>query len=149
IEERAVILGIAIDTADKGAEKEEANASHMPGEFPSTNEEMIRLTAQIAVPGRIPLGPGDSSGTTGSGAAQQTIWALDVTGHTIDDAVSNLQQQISAPISFGHLRIIVLSEEMARRGLQNLNDYLRRNAEVRRMTWMVVARGNAAELMRA
>lgn len=61
----------------------------------------------------------------------------------------NLQQQMSAKLFFGHLRVIVVSDKFARKGLQNLNDYFRRNTEVRRTAWMMVSKGNAEQLMRA
>lgn len=148
IEERAVVLGISIDVASKEAEKEEDEISHIAEGFPEPNIRMIRVTVQIALPGKIPLGPGESGGG-GKGGAGQTVWVKSVVGHTIDDALMNLQQQISGRIFFGHLRVIVVSEEMAKSGLQNINDYFHRNTEVRRMAWMMISKGNAEKLMRA
>lgn len=147
IEERAVVLGISIDLAESGAEQEEEEVSHLRGSFPTPEEAMIRVAAQIALPGRIPLGPGEGGG--GNEGSGQTVWVIDVVGHSIDDALMNLQQQISGKLFFGHLRVIVVSEAMAKSGLQNLNDYLRRNSEVRRMVWMMIAKGNAKKFMTA
>ncbi|SEM53349.1 germination protein, Ger(x)C family [Paenibacillus sp. cl141a] len=147
IEERAVVLGISIDTAGKNVEIREDEISHLRGKYPAPKQEMIQLSVQIALPGRIPLGPGEG-GASGEGA-QETVWVLDVVGHTVDDAMMNLQQQISGKLFFGHLRVIVVSEEFARKGMENLNDYLHRNAEVRRMAWLMVSKGKARELMEA
>lgn len=147
IEERAVVLGISIDLAESGAEQEEEEVSHLRGSFSTPEEAMIRIAAQIALPGRIPLGPGEGGG--GNEGSGQTVWVIDVVGHSIDDALMNLQQQISGKLFFGHLRVIVVSEAMAKKGLQNLNDYLRRNSEVRRMVWMMIAKGNAKKFMTA
>ncbi|MEW9668532.1 hypothetical protein [Ammoniphilus sp. 3BR4] len=69
---------------------------------------MIRLTVQIAIPGRIPLGPGE-----GGGGGEKPVWVLDVVGHTIGDALSNLQQQVADRLFFGHLRVIAVSEAVA------------------------------------
>lgn len=147
IEERAVVLGISIDLAEPGAEKEEKEVSHLSGSFPSPKQAILRVTAQIALPGRIPLGPGEGGGSKeGQG---QTVWVIDVVGHSVDDALMNLQQQISGKLFFGHLRVIVVSEAMAKIGLQNVNDYLRRNSEVRRMMWMMISKGNAKQFMTA
>lgn len=148
LEERAVVLGIAIDTAKEEAGEEESPIAHLGGRFPVPGKEMLRLTVQIAIPGKIPLGPGEGGGG-GKGESGQTVWVIGVTGHTIDDALVNLQQQISGRLFFGHLRVIVISEAYARKGLENVNDYLRRNSEVRRMAWMMVSQGKAEELMRA
>lgn len=147
LEERAVVLGISIDAAaESEVEGEEDEVSHLDGYFPTPGTTPIRLAAQIALPGRIPLGPGEGGG--GSNNAK-TIWVVDVVGHTIDDAIMNLQQQLSGRLFFGHLRVIVVSEEIARMGLQNLNDYMRRNSEVRRMAWLMIAKGSAKALMDA
>ncbi|MDF2682998.1 MAG: spore gernimation protein GerC [Brevibacillus sp.] len=147
IEERAVVLGISVDTAEPGAEKEEREVSHLRGKFPVPNKEMIRVAAQIGLPGRIPLGPGEGGGQTDGG--QNTVWVIEVVGHSIDDALMNLQQQISGRLFFGHLRVIVVSEAVAKKGLENLNDYFRRNSEVRRMAWLLISKGKASDLMKA
>lgn len=145
LDKRAVVLGISVDEADSGAAEEESEVSHLRGKFPAPKNDMIRLTAQIALPGRIPLGPGEGGGVDG----KQTVWPIEVTGHTVDDALMNLQQQISSRLFFGHLRIIVVSKMAAQKGLQNLNDYFRRNSEVRRTTWMLISEGKAKDLMTA
>ncbi|CAH0119491.1 Spore germination protein A3 [Paenibacillus sp. CECT 9249] len=154
IEERAVVLGISIDTASPGEESQEQEVSHLRGKYPVPTRELIRVAVQIALPGKIPLGPGGGEGEEGGeggGApgAGQTVWIIDVVGHTIDDALMNLQQQISSRLFYGHLRVIVVSEEMGRRGLENINDFLRRNSEVRRTAWMLISGGKAIDLMKA
>ncbi|XEC92899.1 Ger(x)C family spore germination protein [Paenibacillus tarimensis] len=148
IEERAVVLGIGIDTVIKEELQEEEEVLHLKEGFTPPKHDMIRLTAQIAVPGRIPLGPGEGGGGGGTNG-KQTVWVLNVVGHTVDDAVSNLQQKISGPLFFGHLRVIVISENYAEKGIQNLNDYFRRNPEVRRMTWLLVSKGRASAIINA
>ncbi|WP_274648911.1 Ger(x)C family spore germination protein [Paenibacillus humicola] len=148
IDERGVVLGIGIDVAPPKEKREESLVTTLDPKQPRTNKPLVRITVQIAVPGRIPLGPGEGGGGGNAGAAK-TVWIIDVVGRTIDDAVSNLQQQISAPLFFGHLRIIVVSEEYARSGLQNINDYFHRNSEIRRTTWMVISKGKAKAIMQA
>ncbi|MCA0753964.1 Ger(x)C family spore germination protein [Paenibacillus sp. N4] len=147
LEERAVVLGVSIDVAGEEAEAEESEVSHVEGSLPLPDHAMVRVGVQIALPGRIPLGPGESGG--GKGDSSQTVWVIDVVGHSIDDAFMNLQQQVSSKLFFGHLRVIVISEALARRGMDNVNDYFRRNAEVRRMAWMIVSKGKALDLMKA
>ncbi|WP_338012199.1 Ger(x)C family spore germination protein [Paenibacillus beijingensis] len=148
IEDRAVVLGISIDVAEKEAENKEDEIAHLRGSFPAPDKEMIRVAVQIALPGKIPLGPGEG-GSGGSKGSDQTIWVISVVGHSIDDALMGLQQQISSRLFLGHLRIIVVSEDIARKGLQNFNDYFRRDSQVRRMAWMIVAHGNAEAIMKA
>lgn len=156
IEERAVVLGISIDSLEETEQREDKNGNaqdaedavtHLEGQFPTPQKPLIRLAAQIALPGRIPLGPGESGG--GETSTSRTVWVVDVVGHSIDDALMNLQQQIASKLFFGHLRVIVVSEAVARKGLDNLNDYLRRNSEVRRTAWMLVTGGKAIDLMKS
>lgn len=107
----------------------------------------LRLTAQIAVPGRIPLGPGESGGSSTS--TQSAVWVVYASGKTINDALQELQQKVADKLFLGHLRVIVVSEEYAReQGLESLSDGLRRNPEIRRTAWLVVAKGNATEVMK-
>ncbi|MFC4598530.1 Ger(x)C family spore germination protein [Cohnella hongkongensis] len=147
IEERAVVLGIAVDAAAPGADKRESELSHTAEGFPVPNVNMVHVTLQIALPGKIPLGPGEGGGSGGE-SSEQTVWAVGADGHTVDDAIMNLQQQISGRIFFGHLRVIVVSENIARLGMQNINDYFHRNPEVRRMAWMMICKGSAEKVMR-
>lgn len=141
IEDRALVLGLAIDEAPPETMEKETNVTHEKGKLPN---KMIRITAQIAVPGRVPLGP--SSATSGEGT-QNSVWVVQVVGHSLDDALNNLQQQIADPRYLIHLRVIVISEAIAKQGLDDLNDYLRRNPEVRRRTWLLVSDGEASKIM--
>lgn len=148
IEDRAIVLGVSIDKAPPKAENEEDPISHYEKGLGPPTSDLIRVGVQIALPGRIPLGPGESGGGGGNDP-QKTVWVIDVVGHSVNDALMNLQQELSARLFLGHLRVIVVSEEMARFGLNNVNDYFHRNPEVRRMAWMMVAKGEALALMKA
>ncbi|MBO0994115.1 Ger(x)C family spore germination protein [Bacillus sp. SD088] len=141
IEKRATVLAIAIDKADPGEEKEEGYITHMPGSQPAT-EKLLKITAQVSVPGRIPLGPE----TTG-GEEQEPVWVISTVGHTVDDALLNLQQELADQLFLGHLRILVINKEIAQEGVKELNDFFRRNAQVRRTTWMVISEEKAEKYM--
>lgn len=147
IEDRAVVLAIGIDKAKPGDEKETSNATHILNQDSGTNKELIRITVQIAIPGRIPLGTG-GGGSDGTSAAKP-VWVLSSIGDTIEDALMNLQQQLADKLFYGHLRVIVISEAIAKKGIENENDFFRRQPQVRRTVWMVVSKGNAADIMKA
>lgn len=141
IEDRALVLGLAIDKAPPEAKDDES--THIQEKFPL---KKIQVTAQIAVPGRVPLGPGSS----GSGSSNQNpVWVVKVTGLSLDDAMNNLQQQIADPRYLVHLRVIIISKDIAhsKDHMDELNDYLRRNPEVRRRTWLLVSEGSATKFM--
>ncbi|WP_079412323.1 Ger(x)C family spore germination protein [Paenibacillus ferrarius] len=146
IEYRAVVLAIAIDEVTSEDKNESRNATQIIKNNGSSKKPLIKMTVQIAVPGRIPLGPG---GTSESTAGQKPVWVLSSFGTTIDDSLMNLQQQLADRLFFGHLRVIVVSEALARKGIQNEKDFFRRQPQVRRTVWMVVSKGKASEFMHA
>lgn len=141
IEQRATILAIGIDQADPKAQNE-PEVSHLKNQYPTPQLELIKLTAQIAVPGRIPLGPEQTGG------ADKPVLIMEVVGHSIEDAILNLQQQVADEVFLGHLRIIVLNEKVAKKGTQRFNDFLRRNPEIRRTASLVVSKESASTYMK-
>ncbi|WP_054939327.1 Ger(x)C family spore germination protein [Paenibacillus ihuae] len=143
IEDRALVLGLSIDAASPEQAAQEEKVTHLNED--RLPKEYITVTAQIAVPGRVPLGPG--SGSSSGGSKTSPVWVVTVVGHTLDDAMNNLQQQIADPRYLVHLRVIIISEEIARGRMEELNDYLRRNPEIRRRTWLLVSEGKASVFM--
>nr|WP_198044673.1 Ger(x)C family spore germination protein [Lysinibacillus timonensis] len=143
IEERATIVGLAIDLA-KSTEKP-IPLTHPEGvKIPTSEVGKIKVTAQLAVPGQIPLGP--SQGGSGS-SSKDKVWVVEAVGNTIDDAIQGLQQQLAHKIFFGQLQVIILSEEIAKKGIDHINDYLKRRPEIRRSAWMAVNEDDAAKAM--
>lgn len=143
IEKRGTVLAIAIDKVEIDSNDKEDYITHFPKPHKRSSDKMIRITAQVSVPGRIPLGPE----STGGGENQEPAWVLTAIGHTLEDALFSLQQELADKLFFGHLRIIVISEEIAKEGIERFNDYLRRQPEVRRTTWLVVSKERAADYM--
>lgn len=141
IEKRATILAIGIDNADRDAVKQEDEISHEKGKIGIPDERMIELSVQIAIPGRIPLGP-----QTGGGE-KSPVLVVRAVGHTLEDALLNIQQEVADEIFLGHLRLIVLNEEVARDGVGRFTDYLRRNPQIRRTASLVVSKERASEYM--
>ncbi|TMV48343.1 Ger(x)C family spore germination protein [Paenibacillus mesophilus] len=146
IEERAIILGVAIDTAPESEVNKPSNKTYVGKQVPVTNSPMLRVTVQVAVPGRIPLGSSESGG--GAGTGNKPVWVVDAVGHTIDEAFSVLQRKVAHKVFWGHLRVIVIADEVAKAGLSNIDEYLRRNPEIRRTSWIVVSEGEAGKFMR-
>src|SRR3954468_7687803 len=101
IEQRATVLAIGIDQASNKEEdrQSEGGITHLDKNASEPKEELIKVTAQIAVPGRIPLGP------TQGQSSQNSVLIVQVVGHTIQDAMLNLQQQVAYETFLGHLRI--------------------------------------------
>lgn len=143
IEERATILGLSIDIAE---EENEDPINHPDDiEMPKSNIGMIEVTAQLAVPGQIPLGPSQGGG---SGGPEDTVWIVKTVGHNISDAINNLQQQLAATLFLGHLQVIIISEEVAKEGIGHINDFMKRHPEIRRDAWMLINGKEASETLK-
>lgn len=147
LEERANILGIAIDVVDEEAENftipeiTYRDKDTLAGE----EENIYKLTAQLAVPGKIKLGPEGG----GNNTSDKTAWVVQTAGFSMKDAMANLQQQLAEKLYLGHLQIIIINEDVAKIGLDDINDFLKREYEVRRTAWMVVSTGKAEDVLRA
>jgi spore germination protein KC len=144
IEQRATVLGLAIDLPDGDMAKGPLDVSHPPEQ--NRVKPKVVLTAHIAVPGRIPLGPGGGAGG-GSTENEKAVWSVQARGENIADAIAQMQQQVAERIFLGHLRMIIVSEAYARQGLDAVNDYFRRNPEIRRTTWLMVSNERASDVM--
>lgn len=123
LEERASVLAIAID-------QDEAD------------ENLYKLTVQIPIPIKI----AGSSGK-GGGNNADAVKIMSVTGRTVTDAASNLQMRLNQRVFLGHTRILALSEEVARKGIQDIMDGFRREPQIRRLLWPIVVKGKASSLL--
>ncbi|MBS4214342.1 MULTISPECIES: Ger(x)C family spore germination protein [Neobacillus] len=141
MERRANVLAIGIDEAGEKDRNKDGEVAHLKNSFLKPQGNLIKVTAQIAIPGRIPLGPEQGGG-------QKPVLIMSVVGHSLEDALQNLQQQVANELFLGHLRIIVLNEKVARHGTKRLNDLLRRNPEIRRTAALVVSKEAASEYMK-
>lgn len=128
IEERSNVLAVGVDVC----EKESADCR-------------VVVTRQIAIPGRIPLG-GASGGAGGKG---ESVVVFSTPGRDAPDTAGKAQAELNRTVSFAHTRVIVFSEAFARKGLEMYLDYVRRIPEARRLMWVTVAEGKAADVIRS
>ena len=110
----AIVMGLAIDEA------------------PEKNK--ISITAQLVKPGEV-KGPAKGQGST------KAVWVVTSTGYTLFDAVRNFVSQSGRKLFFGHNQVIVIGEEAARKGVKPLLDFVARDHELRRRSWIIVAKG--------
>lgn len=145
IEERAIILALSIDFVEEGEEINMPEVTHRKGEFPEQGRGTIyKVTAQLAVPGKIMLGP-EGGDTT----SDETDWLLVTYGYTMKDTLSNLQQELAEKIYLGHIQIIVVSDKIAKKGLNEILDFFRRDYEIRRTAWFMITEGEAQKVLKA
>lgn len=86
-------------------------------------------------------------GLAGAKGGEPT-WAVTREAASIPDAVNLINRSSSRRVSLEHLRVILVGDEYARQGLDDLIDYIGRHAEVRLTTRFLVADGEAGTFLK-
>ncbi|ATW24764.1 Ger(x)C family spore germination protein [Candidatus Formimonas warabiya] len=110
--------------------------------FDRTSEGKISVTVQIVKPAEIA-----TSGKGKGGGTGKPVLVLTSTGDTVFDAVRNATMQVDRKLFWPHDKVFVIGEEMAREGLAPLLDWIDRDAEPRRLPKLLIARGQAKDIM--
>lgn len=119
IEDRGFVIGAALDTSDK---------------------KKIKLTFQFVVPSAL-----SGKGQTGSSGAKDAFMNLTTEGNSIFDAARQMSTQASRSPYLQHIKIIILSEDLVRKGeLSMALDLFIRDHEMRRASKVMIADGTTA-----
>jgi spore germination protein KC len=94
--------------------------------------DRYRLSVQIVNPQEIAAKKG--------GANNSPITIYEETGRTIFECFRRMTTSAPRKIYMSHLRILVISEEVAREGIKNLLDFFARDHELRTDFYVVIAR---------
>lgn len=121
IDELGFVLSIGLDKIDSG----------------------FKVTAQVASPETYSKTP------SGSGTAQKIkpFWVVTSTGKTIFEAVRNMASTSSRRIFWAHIKVIVISEGLAREDTLEIFDFFNRNPELRLRTLVAVTPGEAGKIV--
>jgi spore germination protein KC len=122
IDELALVLGVGIDV----------------GKEPGT----VKITTQIAR-------PSDARGQSGSPTAGtgSPSWIATAEGKTIMEAIRNLGRYSSRRVFWAHNKVVIINEQVARRGVTDIIDFFSRNHELRMRTWFVVTSAKAEDIL--
>jgi len=120
IDELAFVMGIALDEAENGR---------------------IKVTVQMAKPSTYSKSP------TGGEGKEKPFWIASSTGKTIFEAIRDMAAFSSRRIFWSHNKIIIISENLARKDISEILDFFNRNPELRLRTWLAVAPGDAGKLL--
>ncbi|MFW5988427.1 MAG: Ger(x)C family spore germination protein [bacterium] len=130
IDTRAIVTAIAIDFVES-----------IPESY-YDNTEMIQLTAQIAIQQK--LGGGSAGNTT---MGEESVWNVSVVGRNVSMALMHLERILQYEVFLGHIRMLVLSEDIAREGVNRHLNYFRNNPEFRRLSYILVSKGKAEDIL--
>jgi len=88
--------------------------------------------------------------TEGGSVEKSPIEIITTKGYTIFEAMRNITQQLDRKAFFAHVKIIVIGEQLARDGVQDILDFLARSHEIYRTTWLIIAKDtNARDILGA
>lgn len=139
IEERGFVIGAAIDVA---------NDQERDLNYEGRRKEDYRLTYQLVVPGNLQgnTGGGKQSGDGASG--EKPYLNLTSEGKTIFQITRQMSAETSRTPYLQHLKIILLSEELAKKGyLYDALDIFVRDHEMRRAAKVMITEGDAKKAM--
>lgn len=85
----------------------------------------------------------------GGGGAEKPFFIATSSGFTIADAERNLYKHVARPLFWQHIRVLIISEELARTKMEAILDSLDRVAAYRRKMLLVVTPGKAREALEA
>lgn len=128
IEERANVLAMSVDACKP------------------TEPCQVRVTRQIAIPGRIPLG---ATPEASSNPGVKTVALFTSEGADGPEARIRSQARLNRQINPAHLRVLLFGDAYARQGLAPYLDMVRRDPQTRRLMWLAIVEGSADDVLRA
>lgn len=114
---RAFVVAVGID---KGAEND------------------IKITLQL-------VNPSNLNPDRPSGDIETTTWVHSTTGTTPFEAIRETLKVINRKPFYSHMQLLVIGDELAREGLENVIDFFERDPEIRLSPFVLIARDTTGE----
>lgn len=125
VNEMAIVIGTAIDYKD---------------------EETVELSVQLVIPKSMAMGSQSMGSDQGSPGMKSTL-VESASGYTIYDAVAKIQERIPRRLFWGHNRILVISEEVAKDPFSHHVDFFLRHPQPRLRTKLFISEGQAKDML--
>ncbi|MCR8643529.1 hypothetical protein NV379_12780 [Paenibacillus sp. N1-5-1-14] len=106
------------------------------------NKDMYELSIQIYVP----KSAGSSGGSEGGGGSSQLLVRSGV-GHTVAEAVNNLQKSLPRSIFWGQCEVFIASKEVTSEGVRPHLDYIMREPKTRGNAYFYISQGKAKQML--
>ncbi|MCS7461561.1 Ger(x)C family spore germination protein [Paenibacillus doosanensis] len=123
IEERIFVLAVSVD---KGKTRHQGLSDY-------------DLTVQLAEPKAL-------SGKTPSNHVEP-VWNVSVTGPSLFDCMRTLATRVARVPFYEHLQVVIISEELAKEGVERPMDLFLRDHELRRKTSLIITQGKAKDVL--
>ncbi|WP_445487771.1 Ger(x)C family spore germination protein [Niallia sp. 03133] len=115
----SIISGIAIDKDDE-------------------DHNRFRTTVQIINPSQV------AGGQQGGKVQASPVKTFSNTGSTLSEALRKISPMVPGQLFFPHIQVMVISEDVAKEGIQHLFDVIERDSQFRVLFPVLVARNSAA-----
>ncbi|MEH7491590.1 Ger(x)C family spore germination protein [Neobacillus niacini] len=103
-------------------------------------DDQLRLTLQVAVPSKL------VTGGTGESGGKSTI-VISETGASVSEAYRNIQGKLSRRIFFSQSRVLLIGEDLAKKGVFHIVDFHTRYAEPRINSFIMFTKGKATKII--
>ncbi len=134
IQERGFVVGVAIDVSENEAEEEGTGEK----EERAKGKERYVVTYQFVAPEGL---QGDGGGNA------ESFFNLTTEGASMMETARLLATRTSRTPYFGHIKTLIISEDVAKRGrLADVVDFFLRDHEMRRGTKVMIAKGKAKDV---
>ena len=110
------------------------------------DQEQVRVTVQIIKPGGLSTPSGRGGGGVGGGGGGNAYLNFSNTAETTFDAIREFTHVVNRKLYFSHSKVLVISQEIAEKGVRRHLDLFFRDQEPRLTSWVVVVKGKAEEV---
>ncbi|MBO8171618.1 MAG: Ger(x)C family spore germination protein [Bacillaceae bacterium] len=115
--------------------------------FDITEEGMFRVAVQVPLPGA--MGGAGSGGGGGGTGGDKSFYVDSGIGRTIRAANEDLQKRMSRQLFFAHQRVVIVGEELSRKGINPILDNITRIPQSRLTNYLLIAKGDALDILNA
>jgi Ger(x)C family germination protein len=140
VDRRGYVLGVAIDLATE----EDLQEAKLQKIIPEAGKPIYAYTIQIPIIANAKQRP---AGTGGGSAESEKTWNLKILGNSFFEAVREFSTRLDYPPFFEHLKVVIISEDAARKGIYDATDFLIRDHEMRRRTKVFITPGSAYSIL--
>jgi Ger(x)C family germination protein len=154
IETRGFVLGVAIDsyppTPDDSAPspQESSQGEERPLEMmqPSTGKPIYAMTIQFPIIAKA-QSSAQQGGSGGGGGEGSRTWEITQVGNSFAAINREISARTTLNAYYGHLQVIIISEDVAKQGIHKVLDIFVRNPESRRRAKLFICEGKAKKIL--
>ncbi|ABB15058.1 Ger(x)C family spore germination protein [Carboxydothermus hydrogenoformans] len=121
LEDLAIVQGVGVDENKKGLKK-----------------DRYLFSVQVVNPSALT--------SKGGGGGEKPYVIRLISGELFFTSLRELNMETALRLYYAHNRVILISEDVARRGLKNLLDFFERNPQFRRDNYVLIVQGKAVDV---